>query len=1048
MVEPNNQKGIIAWFASNPVAANLLMIIVILMGLFTVNSLRREGFPSLEPDTVTVSVNYQSGSARQSEESLAMKIEDQLEDVAGIKSITSSANGSGASVRIKKQSGYDLEQLLQDVKTKVDAISSFPTDAKNPVVQKSEREEHALWLQLYGDVDRHTLQQLAESLKEDLLAKGAISRVSISGWLDPMLEVEIDEGRLQAYGLSLTDVENAINQGSSTPLTAVLRNETTYLQLQASKQAYVAADFAGIALLTTSDGQTIRLGDVATIRDGFDDSTSVLSRFNGHDSLAVEVVTAGDGDITDTANAAREVVAEWLGEGKLPAAVSLTSWFDSSTNINDRLDLMVRNAIGGIVLVFILLALFLNVRVALWVAAGLPFIFFGTLYLMGDSGLGLTLNSFTTFGFIMALGIVVDDAVVVGESVYTTRRAHGDTLANTVLGTQKVAVPTLFGVFTTVAAFFALANIQGHLGNLYSQFAQVVAACLVLSIVESKLILPSHLAHLDTRERPAKNPLAALWQVCQKAADGVLQWFNQRCYRPLIGLALHHRYTVLTLFFTLFVLVMTMPFTGAVRLSFFPDIPGDTVRAELEMVKDASFGLTHQALLQIENAAYESDKALTGKAASDNIAHLQLLSEDDQSGTVTVELSDQAPYDIETFTRQWRQLVGMPEGVRSLAVQNAPRFVDAVRIELRSDSDTTLAQAGAAFRRELANIGGVSGIEDNLDPGQPQLNLVLNAQGKALGLTTEELATQVLQAFSGKVVQRYQRNSDEIEVKVRYPEADRKNAADVLSAKVRTDDGTVLPLSAVADVSYGYTRDSINRIDGKRAVYVSADVDKETLSATELVQRLSAEVAPRLEREFPGLDIHFAGEAEEQAETQASMVQMFLLALLAIYMLIAIPLRSYVQPLLIMTAIPFGVVGAIIGHWLYGIPLGILSLNGIIALSGVVVNDSLLLVSTFNENHRDSDDLFSAITETCSSRLRAVLLTSVTTFAGLMPLLGETSLQAQFLIPAAISLGYGILFATLITLVLIPTLLAVQHDVIALLQKLKPNPATPVTEIC
>ena len=1033
-------RGIVAWFASNSVAANLLMILVILLGVFSLSSLRREAFPSIAPDTINISIKYDSGSAKQSEEGLAMKIEEQLEGVSGIKSITSKSTGSSATVTVEKQSNYDLDTLLLDVKAKVDAISTFPVDAKNPVIEKAEREEHSLWLQLYGDADRQTLQQLAEQLKDDLLGNGDISRVSISGWLDPMMVVEIDEARLQAFGLSLSDVEDAINSGSSTPLTAVLRNDNTYLQLQASKQAYTATEFAALPLITTPDGRQIRMGDVTHISDTFDDSSSVLSRFNQQESIALQVLTAGNGDISDTANAAREVAEQWHSAGKLPANVELTTWYDRSTNINDRLDLLVKNAIGGIVLVFVLLALFLNVQVALWVAAGLPFIFFGTLYFMGDNFLGLTLNAFTTFGFIMALGIVVDDAVVVGESVYTERSTHGDTLANTVRGTMKVAVPTLFGVFTTVAAFFALSHIEGRLGVLYSQFATVVTLCLILSIIESKLILPAHLAHINTRKTTPSNAVSALWKRCQHAADSGLNWFNERCYQPLIQRALVHRYAVVVLFVTLFILVMAMPFTGAVRVSFFPDIAGDTVRAQLTMNNDASFGMTHANLLAMEEAAYTADRQLTGSTDRAFIDHLQLMSTADQSGTITVEINNEAPYDINQFTRQWQKLVGMPEGARTVAVQNARRQVDALRIELRADSDDTLSKAGAAFRSELARLNGVSGIDDNLQPGQPQLNLELTALGKSLGLTTNELAKQVLQSFSGQVVQRYQRNSDEIEVKVRYPEDERRNAADVLNARIRMNDGTVVPLASVAQVSFGYTRDSITRIDNKRAVYVSADVDKEVLSATELVSRLQTDVAPRMERQFPGLDIHFAGEAEEQAETATSMEKMFALALLAIYMLIAIPLRSYVQPLVIMTAIPFGVVGAVLGHWLNDLPLGILSLNGIIALSGVVVNDSLLLVARFNEIRSEHSSLQKAVTVACSSRLRAVLLTSVTTFAGLMPLLGETSLQAQFLIPAAVSLGYGILFATVITLILIPALLRIQHDIHDFLSRLLRRP--------
>jgi multidrug efflux pump subunit AcrB len=1037
-VANNSQNGIIAWFANNSVAANLLMILVVLLGVLEMGSLRKEAFPSREPDTITVTISYDSGSAKQSEEGLAIKIEEQIENVIGIKTITTTSTGSGITVSIEKKSDYDIDTLLRDVKTEIDAISTFPADAKNPVIEKAIREEHALWIQLYGDTDRHTLQYVANQLKSELLAKSTVSQVDISGWLDPMMVIEIDEGQLQAYNLSLSDVEQAINAGSSNTMTAVLKNEDIYLQLKASEQAYLKDEFANISLLTTQSGLNITMGDIAMIRDTFDDDTSSLSRFQGHDSIALEVITTGLDDISDSVDGAKEVVDAWLAADKLPKNMSLASWYDRSTNIEQRLDLLIKNAATGIVLVFILLALFLNLTVAFWVALGLPFVFFGTLYFMGDTYMGLSLNEFTTFGFLLALGIVVDDAVVVGESIYTTRSEQGDTIANTVKGTMHVAIPTLFGVLTTVAAFFALSQVSGGLGQLYSQFAAVVSIALILSVIESKLILPAHLSHLNTHRKPSTNVIVAGWNKIQSASNGSFLWFAKHCYKPIINKALNYRYAITILFFAFFVLIITLPMTGAIRMSFFPQIPGDTVRAELTMNQDVSYGQTHRNLAFIEQKAYQADKDLRGDSDSDvAIANLQVLTSSDQAGKITVELVKNPPYSMNEFTLHWQKLTGMPEGTRTLSVQNSPRMSEALRIELRADDDEILNQAGAAFKTALNTIPAVSGINDNLEPSQPQLHIELNQQGRAMGLTTDMLASQVLQAFSGQVVQRYQRNSDEIEVKVRYPEKDRENPTDVLNAHVRTSDGHVVPLVSVANVTYGYTKESITRIDGQRAVYISADVNKEALSSTELVALIKRELVPDIERQFPTLGIHFAGEAEQQAETQSSMIEMFIVALLIIYILLAVPLKSYIQPFLIMMAIPFGVVGAILGHWWNDLPLGILSLNGIIALSGVVVNDSLLLVARFNDIKDDYTDIKQAVATACSGRLRAVLLTSFTTFAGLMPLLGETSRQAQFLIPAAVSLGYGIMFATVITLILVPSLLLIQLDIVQLLTRAK-----------
>ncbi len=1042
MSNQHSYKGVIPWFTANPVAANLLLILIIVAGLLTVGDLRKEAFPAADPESITVSVTYLSGSAQQSEEGVAIKIEDALEGVTGIKSITSTSNSQGVTVTVERQSDYDLDALLRDVKNKVDGVSNFPANAEKPVVEKGQRESQAITLQLYGDVGRQTLQQLGDRLKADLLSRQDISRITYSGWVDPIMSIEVDESRLQAYGLSLTDVQDAINQFSSNTSTAILRHERLYLQLKASEQAYYATEFAQIPLISTAQHGIVTLGDVARIRDTFDDATPVLSRFNGRNSLALDVISIGDDDILKTVAATEDVIKIWRENGTLPEGVKLASWSDSSENISSRLTLLVENALRGIALVFLLLAIFLNLKVAFWVAMGLPFIFFGTLFFMGRNFTDLSLNEFTTFGFIMALGIVVDDAVVVGESVYTTREKYGDTLENTIKGTLTVALPTLFGVFTTVAAFAALSQISGMLGQLYAQFAVVVTICLLLSVVESKLILPAHLSHLHThRNGERRNWATRGWQKIQNGANAILNAFNSRIYTPLIGQAIAHRYAVVLFGIGVLVLVIAMPFNGTVRTSFFPDVPAQTVTASLTMQKDASYGLTHNALRQLETQAFEVDEALRSDSGHEEtaIANLQVISEADQSGSVTVELTDDAPYTLAGFTGRWRALAGKPEGAKTLSVQNRQMMVDALRIELRSSDDDVLNQAGEALKGHLQGIGAISGLDDNLTPTQPQLNLKLTDQGKAMGITTDDLAAQIYQAFSGQVVQRYQRGGDEVEVKVRYPESDRGSAADVLKANIRTPSGDVVPVSSAAVATYGFSRDNITRIDGKRAIYITSDVDKETISVTELVRSLQMTIAKDLEKQYPGLDIQFGGEAEQQQETSSSMATMFFMALLAIYMLLAVPLKSYIQPVVIMTAIPFGVVGAILGHWLNDLPLSILSFNGVIALSGVVVNDSLLLVSQYNQEARQTDDRKKAMITACVGRLRPVLLTSATTFAGLIPILSETSLQAQFLIPAAVTLAYGIVFATVITLILTPSLVAIQEDLASRLKRLAPG---------
>lgn len=1025
-----NHKGIIAWFAQNSVAANLLMVSLIILGLVSMGDIRKEAFPSMEPRFVTISMTYESGDAEQAEEGIAIKIENALEAIPGIKRITSTSNANGASVQVEKETEYDLDVLFDDIKTEVDSISNFPSDAENPVIDKARRQEHAIWVQLYGDADHATLQYLGEKLERDLLATEAIREVSAGSFIDPMMSIEIDEAKLQAYGLTLSDVANAINEESNTALTTSLRNKEKVIRLKASEQAYYAKDFASIPLFTSSNGVILTVGDIAKVTDMFADDSYNLSRYNGQNGYGIQVLMDEYGDVTKMVEQAHRVVDEWHEKGLLPQGIEIETWYDKSTLITERLTLLTNNALMGIALVFVTLALFLNLRVAFWVAAGLPFIFFGTLYFMTDSYTNMTLNEMTTFGFIMALGIVVDDAVVVGESVYATRKQYGDTLQNTIAGTHKVAIPTLFGVLTTVATFFALSNVSGGLGTLYSQFGTIVTLCLLLSVVESKLILPAHLAHLPTKTTPKKG-IAGLWNKVQGKADAGLQWFNYRLYQPLLKVTVTYRYAAVLFFIALFVVVMSLPLTGAVRVSFFPSMQGDTVTANLSLYSDASFGQNERNLLLLEQNALEADRQLIAEkgAEGSGISSLQVTASGDQSGTITISLDESQPYSLDELSARWNALTGTLEGVKSLKIRSRREMVDGFKVELKSINEDTLIAANTAFQEVLEDIDGVYAIESSLTPGEAMMRFEITPQGRALGMDTQSLSQQLLKAFGGEIVQRYLRDKNEVKVRVRYPEEDRMNPSDVMNTQVRLDDGTVVPLSVVATVFQDVQQKQVVRIDGLRALTVSASVDSDIITSTELVNYLNESFVPQLEKQYQDLSLYFAGEAEQQAETQSSMQSVFILALLSIFALLAIPLKSYIQPLIIMTAIPFGIVGAIIGHWSNGLMLSLLSLNGILALSGVVVNDSLLLVSRFNALRREGMALENAVIEACTSRLRAVLLTSITTFVGLYPILGETSIQAQFLIPAAASLGYGILFATAITLLLIPALLLIYEDV-------------------
>lgn len=1031
---PIQGKGIIGWFTQNPVAANLLMLVILVLGLATLLSLRQEGFPSLPPKHVTVSVPFSSGSAVQAEEGIAIKVEETIQDVPGIKQMISESTAEGATVTIEKQSGHDLQQLLTDVKNRVDAIASFPSRAEKPVITATQWNDHAIWVQVFGESDRDTLQTLAGEIRLALLRQPAIHNVVTEGARRPEMSIEVDETRLQAYGLSLSQVAEAIANESLTDVSGQLRSEQGSLSITADRQGYFFSDFASIPLLTKADGSVIRLGDVTQVRDNYEQDDSRWMRFQGQPSIGLQVIMDNRGDINAIVEQANAVVDEWQRNGRLPVGIQVASWYDQSQFIQSRLALMVKNGVSGIALVILVLALFLNLRVAFWVAMGLPVCFAGTFLLMGENLLNLSINELTTFGLIIALGIVVDDAVVVGESIYASREQHGDTVSSTIHGVHRVAVPTIFGVLTTVAAFGPLALVTGELGQIFAQFAIIVVVCLLFSLMESKLILPAHLAHIRTqRTSVVKNPLTKGWSQLQRGVAYGMDYLRHQLYLPVLVQAVRYRYATLLVFIAVWVASIGLLTSGTVRYVFFPDVPGDVISGYFMLQEGAGHGLTRKHTETLENAIQTVNQELVEEYGLEQpvVANLQTYMQGDLVGEVTVELSSRElrPVTTNEIASRWRERVGSLEATEILKFVSTWISTEDLRIELLANDTEQLRSAGETLKSVLASLPGVEDIQDNLKPGAPQLRLTLTPEGHAMGLTTADLARQIQQAYYGFEVQRLQRGRDEVKVWVRYPQAQRSDSSTLAQARIRTPQGAVLPLFVVASIEEGYADSYITRIDGQRANFIVGNVDKQITSPNEVIGYLEQQVFPELRVNHPGLHIQLAGEAKEDAEATASMGKIFGLLLMLIYVLLAVPLKSYSQPLLIMAAIPFGIMGAIVGHWVQDLPVSLLSLFGILALSGIVVNDSLLLVARYNQLKAQGVKGMEALIEAGSSRLRAIILTSLTTFVGLFPLLQETSEQAQFLIPTVASLAYGILFATLISLILIPVLIRILEDV-------------------
>lgn len=1023
----NGSKNIISWFVHNPIAANLLLISTIIIGLLSLDELRKEAFPSLAPDRLTISVNFESGSPSQAEEGIAIKVENSLASISGIKRLVSTSDARGSTLTVVKESNYNLDVLLNDVKTKIDAIFNLPENAERPIIEKAQVKEHAIWIQLYGNIDRERLYALTDRLQKDLRRQPAIKDIVLQAEPEPIISVEVNEAKLQAFDKTLNDVADIINAESSAAMTSSLRHKDKTVHLKVAEQAYTVEDFKKIPFVTSDTGTALQLGDIANITKTFEENVFVLSRYNQHTASAIQLVVDERGDIVDIVKQANEVVQNWQNGDKLPPGVFIESWHDQSSLISERLDLLIKNGLNGIAFVFILLALFLNLRIAFWVAAGLPFVLCGTLYLMTDTFFDFTINELTTLGFIMALGIVVDDAVVVGESVHKERAKNGNTIDSTINGVLRVAKPTIFGVLTTVVAFGALSNIDGYGGQIYAQFGTIVVICLLLSLVESKLILPAHLASVTSQRALSPD----WWVRLQLTANNTLQMCNERVYKPLLKRLLRWRYIVVIFFVGLLFIASSLLIVGAIKVTFFPAIYGDTASARITMHNDISYGQLQDNLLTVEQAALAADNQLQQAYGGQNsgIGSLQVIASNDRDGTISVELNNKAAYEIPEFADTWETIVGQLEGAKKFQILSTLEFIESFRVEVKSHNEQELKSASRMLLSHLGSTEGLSGIDHNIFLDEPQFKFTLTEQGRSLGIDSSSLAQQVLQTFGGGVVQRFQKENNEIKVRVRYPLSDRQTLSDINNAMVRTNRGDAVPLTSVATVTKVYQPERITRINGERAFFISAVVDKSLTSPERIVKDAQNSIVKAIQDKYPSVVISFAGEAEERTETTQSMSSMFALTMLVIYALLAIPLKSYIQPVIIMSVIPFGVIGAIFGHWMNDLTLSILSLNGIFALSGVVVNDGILLVSKYNELSKvKAYEALDSVVEACSARFRAVILTSFTTFVGLLPLLSETSLQAQFLIPAAASLAYGILFATFITLILIPVILIIKND--------------------
>jgi multidrug efflux pump subunit AcrB len=1039
----SNQKGIIAWFAENHVAANLLMWFIIVAGIISALTIRKQTTPDFQLNTIRVQVPYLGAAPQEVEEGVVIKVEEAIQDVKGIVRIDSRAREGRGTVTIEVSTGTDINEVLSEVKTRVDAISTFPGLAEKPVIYKEEVPIHVVFVAIYGNLDDFSRKSIAQEVQSDLMTLPEVNQVQFLGDRAYEISIEVSEHILRQYGLTMTEISQAVRNSSVDLPGGTINTSGGDILLRTEGQVYTGSEYDQLVLRTFPDGTRLTLGDIATIRDGFVE-TQGFGRFDGEPTATLRVLASGQQNELKTAAAVRKYIEE--RSSSLPDGVMMDTWVDRSHYLEGRLSMMISNMWIGALLVFLVLSLFLRMKVAAWVIVGIPITFLGALWLMPHGPWPVTINMISLFGFIIVLGIVVDDAIIIGESVYTKIRADGQSIENVVLGAQKVAVPATFGVLTTIAAFAPMLFVGGIVGPFFEALSMVVILCLIFSLVESKLILPAHLVHAKIqpvdeddlfhpqREIGFFEGISRFFQKIQRRTQHGLHRLIHDYYRPLLERAVDSRGVTIAIFTAILILTFGLLKSGFVRVVLFPEVPGDFIQMQLTMQNGTAPEIRNAALDKIEAAilTMNEEYILENPDLDPMISHVGSFTNGDSGAVAFAEMPmvEGRALDGEDISNLWRERVGEIAGVKELTFSGGDNFGGGAPLSFRLSGDnyTALENAARELEEHLGEYNGVSDIRNSSVTGGQEIKLSIKPEAEALGLTMSSLGRQVRQAFYGEEAQRIQRGKDELKVMIRYPRSDRRSVADLENMRIRTPAGDEVPFQSVADISFGQSYSSITRLNRERTIAVSADLDTEVAETGKIIESVTADFIPGLLSRNPGVSYGLEGSSQEEQNLIRNLSVASIAALFLIYALIAIPLHSYGQPLIIMSVIPFGLIGAVIGHIIMGKALSMFSLFGLVALAGVVVNDSLILVDFVNNARREGVPLRQAVIDSGTQRFRAIILTSFTTAAGLLPILLEKSVQAQFVIPMAISVGFGIIFATVITLFLIPALYMLQID--------------------
>ena len=1068
---------IVAWFARNHVAANLLMVSMIVGGIFSLPRIQQKTFPDINVDIISIAVEYLGAAPEEVEQGVCVRIEEEINGLNGIEKITSSAAEGACGVSAELMPDYPVDRALSEIKNAVDSITTFPDETEKPIVSHVEIRRTVLQVAISADATERSLKVYGERIRDSISALPSVTQVDLNNAREYEISIEVSEEALRRHALTFDEVVAAVRHGSLDRPGGSIKTTGGEILLRTKGQAYVGPEFEKIVLRTQADGTRLLLSDVASVVDAFDEDDR-YAVFDGHPAVTVTTFRVGNQKVLELVDSVKAQL-ETL-RATLPAGITLTVWENSAKTLRDRLDILIRNGVSGFILVFVVLALFLRLKLAIWVSIGVPLSILGALFMFPVSNISIDVISL--FAFIMVLGLLVDDAVVVGENVHRHQENAEDPLEASIAGTREVSIPVIFGVLTTIAAFCPMIFAPGTMGQIFSVIGMSAVLCLTFSVIESQLVLPSHLGHMkptDTTGLERGNSIRARWKRFQLRTSNSLVVLAADHYRPLLDRALANRESVIAggvgILLVAFATVVFGIGSFKMNFSFFPPIESDYVTALITMPQGTPVEATARAAQSLVESAHRTQAQMDGEGLEvegESLVKHILLSVGQQpnaggsgpggpagaSGSHLAEVSmaiqsgDNRPISAAEIKQRWRnQTPSIPDVVEltfSAALFSAG---DPINVQLRSNNVEQLVEASERVKAELANKVGVFDISDSFRAGKQEIKLDILPAAQSLGLTLDDLSKQVRQAFYGEEAQRIQRGRDDIRVMVRYPGEARRSLADLEGLRIRTPDGGEVPFYAVARADLGRGYATIKRQDRNRVVHVTADVDVKQVAAGDLIAELERDFLPVILADYPGMTYSLEGEQEEQAESFRGLLANYTVALLAIYALLAIPLRSYVQPLIIMAVIPFGLVGAIFGHWFMffareiftdqSFNFSMMSVFGFVALTGVVVNSSLVLIHYINERRAEGVPLEEAVRSAGVARFRPIVLTSLTTFVGLAPILREGSVSAQFLIPMATSLGFGVLFGSTISLFLVPSAYMILEDTKAAYAEKRKTPA-------